>query len=368
MDRFELERANDELHAKRRQRRQTTVPPGAFARQPAPARAAPRQLELAIVYAPQRLRDHGYRDAHTHPLVSPDTGKVTRSWRVTPPEAWHYARLELRTGNSYPCMIVDCDGAESVKRLGEFILDEKLPTPNVIVQRLASGNVHATYMIDPAVHRPCDSRHDVRMKPLQLLGRVSEYLNEALLGDAGYSGVLTHNPEWPGPEFHTDYLREPPWTLAELNAHIPRAWRIPARPLTVIGKNVALFRWAVKEAHRPRSAEIIHAYGRADCPDWLAIVRRRHDAWYGQCGGLYSLPGREIDQVAISAARYSLRQYSPAIFRRRQTERGKASGAVRRGDGSDLSREVTHPWEAEGVSRRTWYRRRAVQVALNHNR
>ena len=293
-----------------------------------------------------------------YPLVSPDTGKVTRSWRESPPQAWGRPRIELRAGNSWPCVTVDCDGAESVKRLGEFILDERLPTPNMIVQRRASGNIHATYMIDPAVHRPCDARLDVRMKPLQLLGRVSEYLNEALLGDAGYSGVLTHNPEWPGPEFHTDYLREPPWTLAELNAAIPRAWRIPARPLTAIGRNVALFQWAVKEAHRPRSAEIIRAYGSPDCPDWLAIVRRRHNAWYGQRGGLYGLPGREIDQVAISAARYSLRQYSPAIFSRRQAERGKAGGAVRRADGSELSREVTRPWDADGVSRATWYRQR----------
>lgn len=325
-DRFQLEAANAELHRKRREyRRQTAIPPGAFALPAPPATPGPVQFELAIEYAPQRLRDHGYRDAHTHPLVSPDTGKVTRSWRVPAPQAWEHPRLELRAGNSWPCVTVDCDGAESVKRLGEFIMDEGLPTPNVIVQRRASGNVHATYMLAPPVHRPCPARLEVNMKPLRLLGRVSEYLTEALLGDAGYNGVLTHNPEWPGPEFHADYLRERPWTLAELNAAVPRAWRIPARPLTAIGRNVALFRWAVKEAHRPRSAGIIHAYGADDCPEWVRIVQARHDASYGD-GGLFALPEAEVVGIARSAARYSLRQYRPAKFRESRRERGKAGG------------------------------------------
>ena len=360
MDRFELERANDALLARRKERRRSNaVPPGAFALEPPRVEPAPIQFELAIEHAPQRLRDHGYRDAHRWPLVSPDTGKVTRCWRESAREAWNYPRLELRTGNSWPCVIVDCDGAESVKRLGKFVLDEGLPTPNVIVQRRASGNVHAAYMIDPPVHRPCDSRVDVRMKPLRLLRRVSEYLTEALQGDAGYNGVLTHNPEWQGPEFYTDYLREEPWTLRELNNVIPGPWRVPARPLTAIGRNVGLFNWAVKEAHRPRSAEIIHAYGSPDCPEWERIVHAQYEAMYGNGGDLFRLPDLEIQGVARSAARYSLRQYSPRRFARRQAERGKASGAVRH----EGSNEQARPWEVEGVHRATWYRRRARERA-----
>ena len=79
------------------------------------------QLELALEYAPQELRDYGYRDAHTYPLVSPDVDKVRRAWRVPASLAWDYPRLELRTGSSYPLITVDCDGADSVGRLAEFI-------------------------------------------------------------------------------------------------------------------------------------------------------------------------------------------------------------------------------------------------------
>lgn len=326
------------------------MPPGAYAREALPAPTAPRQLELAIEWAPQRLRNHGYSDAHTLPLVSPDIGKVTRAWRERPPQAWGRPRIELRAGNCWQCFTVDCDGAESVKRLGEFILDEGLPTPNVIVQRRASGNVHATYMIAPSVHRPCAAQPDVRMKPLQLLHRVSEYLTAALGGDRGYNGVLTHNPEYPGPEFHTDYLRTEPWSLAELNKAIPRGWRIPARPLTAIGRNVTLFLWAVKEAHRPRSAEIIRAHGADDCPEWERIVRAKHDAWFGT-GALFGLPDLEIRSVARSAARYSLRQYSPRQFASRQAKRGKVSGAKRREAMAGRNRRIRELVEA-GYSQR----------------
>ena len=40
------------------------------------------QLDLALECAPPELRRHGYRDALTFPLVSPDVDKVSRSWRV----------------------------------------------------------------------------------------------------------------------------------------------------------------------------------------------------------------------------------------------------------------------------------------------
>ena len=79
----------------------------------------------------------------------------------------------------------------------------------------------------------------------------SEYLSVTLRADRGYNGVLTLNPAWPGPEYETSYLRAWPWELRELGEIIPDGWRIPAVPATAIGRNVALFKWAVKEAHRP---------------------------------------------------------------------------------------------------------------------
>ena len=172
----------------------------------------------ALEFAPQELRQHGYRDAHAFPLVSPDADKVLRSWRVPAGQAWSFPRVELRTGNSWPCISLDCDGRDSVGRLSEFILDEDLPTPNVIVQRVASGNVHAHYMLATPVHRG----DDARVKPLQALARVAKYLSVTLRADRGYNGVLTLNPAWDGPEFQTSYLRK----LGTARAQRDRAGRL----------------------------------------------------------------------------------------------------------------------------------------------
>ena len=72
---------------------------------------------------------------------------------------------------------LDCDGAESVGLLSEFILDEHLPTPNVIVRRVASGNCHAHYMLDTPVHRVLPARSPSRRS----LGCLSTYRSRCAL-------------------------------------------------------------------------------------------------------------------------------------------------------------------------------------------
>ena len=196
--------------------------------------------------------------------MSPDVGKVQRSYRQPPSAAWDYPRLELRTGNTYPVITIDCDGQVSVERVVEFILDAGRPPPNVVVLRKASGNVHAHYMLATPVHYG----EQARQRPLLTLARVAEYLCEALAGDPRYRGVLTLNPCWRGPEFVTYWVHCRPWELRELQAAIPAGWRRPRVATTGIGRNVDLFRWAVKEAHRPRVAEMLRWHGDRDRPVW----------------------------------------------------------------------------------------------------
>ena len=309
------------------------------------------QFKLAIDYVPQKLRDHGLRDAHTFPLVSPNTGKVERSFRQPASVAWRFPRIELRAGNSFPAITVDCDGPQSLRRLGEWVRDAAMPSPNVVVQRVASGNCHCHYFLATPVHRG----DDARLKPIQLLGRVSEWLTQQLEGDRGFTGVLCHNPAWDGPEFKVEWCRSVPWELRELQERIPKGWRVPAPPSTAFGRNSTLFAWAVKEAHRPRSAKIIHCGGR-HCPAWEGIVHAKNEELFGW----EKLPYSEVCWIAKSAARYSMRQYSGQRFREIQRVRGTRSGASRRKDGSTVSREVSQPWKADGISRATWYRRRAA--------
>ena len=91
------------------------------------------------------------------------------------------------------------------------------------------------------------------------------------------------------------------------------------------------------------------------------------DAWHADIRGLAvdaleimprpRLPEREVRRIAYLVSSWyasgGRRDHSPAT----QAWRGKASGKARYED----SNEQRRPWEAEGVSRRTWYRHRARQ-------
>ena len=297
-------------------------------------------------FAPAAIRAHGYCDAHERPLVSPDVERVRRSWRTAPAQAWGYPRLELRTGTSYPAILLDCDGADSRARLADAMLGGDLPAPNVSVWR-RGGNAHAAWFLSVPVHRyPGAAR-----RPLQAYARAAEYLAERLQADPGYRGVLTLNPTWDGPEFNAWWGCRLPYCLDELLEAVPKGWRAPARPRTVEGRNVALFRWASREAWRPRWARMIRAAGTKHVPEWRAHVAARNRAWFAP-----ALPDAEVRSVAASAARYALERTSELQLSLIQAARGRQSGAVRRAG----SLTELRPWDAEGISRATWYRRRSV--------
>ena len=311
----------------------------------------PVQYVLPIDLAPQELVDHGYRDAHSFPLVSPDVDRVQQSFHVHPSVAWKFPRLELRTGNSFPVMLMDCDGMESVERLMGAVLGEDLRQPNVITMRKASGNFHAAWMLAAPVHWG----DTARQAPLQYLAHISEFYQHRLRADPGFTGVLTLNPIWAGPEFKTHWLRRAPYELAELAEAIPPGWCRPRVATSAVGRNVDLFQWAVEEAHRPRSARLIRAAAVKEVPEWIAIVSTHNDATWGE----NALPYNEMRHIARHAAGYSLRQYSEERFSEIQQNRGQRSGKNRRKANRERDRAILADREA-GLSLRAIASRHGV--------
>ena len=90
-------------------------------------------------------------------------------------------------------------------------------------------------------------------KPFRMFSRVSEYLAEVVKADAGYNGVLSHNPmvSDPGQNLRTEWLREEPYPLVALAEVIPFGWRAPTVPKTGIGRHEAMFRALLKWAGSP---------------------------------------------------------------------------------------------------------------------
>ena len=352
-----------------------------------------KQRWLPIDEAPLVVRKHGLRDAHSRPLVSP--GKVGGvfgvSFRVAPWAAWLFPSLELRAANSYTCLILDLDGCGSYERAERAVRRAKVGALNWAVENKRTGGVHGVWTLAAPVHRA----EMALAAPLKRYGRISEYYAAAVGADAGYTGVLTHNPmedaQLPG--FETHWLRREPYTLGELAEYIPFGWRRPKASRTAAGRNVDVFchcmRWAgspanlgapvLGEAHRANDGLEIPL----DPPEVAGIARsveRYRRKWIKQ-GRFYSQAertawGRDRGIKSGLARRKRTQERDRAIIqavtggqpmRSAARDHGLTHTAVEK----IVAREAplfarpapltaTRPWEAEGVPRRTWYRRRGT--------
>ena len=211
---------------------------------------SPQPQQLGLDFVPAQVRSHGLRDAHTYPQVSPDRGKVQRSFRVHASQAWDYPRIEIRAANSWPALTFDCDGNASIEKLIDCAtFGRNLPKPNVIVQRKASGNCHASWFLARPVHRGSGAR----LKPQRRFGRIAEFYQSELCADPGYSGALTLNPMYQAHHgaFKTWWGCKHAYSLDELAEPIPKGWRRPELAQTGVGRNVDLFRALMKWAGSP---------------------------------------------------------------------------------------------------------------------
>ena len=317
---------------------------------------------LPLHSVPAPLRAHGLCDAHVRPLVGvrlPDD--TIRSWRTSPGRAWKHPLVEwARTGNSFAALAFDVDDHVALERLACANMGAaEVPVPNVAIYRRATGHAHAVYALARPVHRG----EGARPRPLETLGRVSEWLREALQADTGYAGVLVANPI--SADYETAWLRVAAYPLAELTECIPRGWRRPAKPTTDAGRNCYIFHAALSWVSRPANWYI-------DVDAIVAYARVLNGEFP------YGLPDREVLGIARSVARIHARHMASGQAERfaaiqasrgrkntrdGQRRKGLASGQARYWRSGCAARE--RPWEAEGVSRRTWYRHRAFARSVD---
>ena len=299
-------------------------------------------LPLAIEDAPRKVREYGLQEAHAYPLVSKGRASSWRSTRRPTRIAWRYwPEIELRTPGSFPALILDCDSEPEDYLTVAFGSGFVCP-PNWITHT-ASGHGHVIYTLCRPVLRGAKSR----LRPLRLFARIAEYYRAAYDADIGYIGVLTHNPTHTRYRDSTTWWREEPWTLAELADVIPKGWRMPAKPTTPEGRNVALFRLGMRWCGYPRNwgniesvqAVIEAANATLDLPLFAGEV---HD----------------IVKSVIKISRKNLASgQTQENFSFIQAGRGRRSGEVRhRGSITEAA-----PWESDETSRATWYRHRAGQ-------
>ena len=306
--------------------------------------ALPGQLELPLAAAPASVRGHGLRAAHPRPLVSlgKRPGRPYASFRTSPAKAWRFPEVEYaNAGSSIAAVVLDCD---KPARLMRGLPD--LPSPSWIVWRPANDHAHVCWTLAKPVHRyPA-----ARIEPLRYVAGIAEYYAHAVGADPGYSGVLAHNPMpsiYHAP-YKTTWGREEPYTLDQLASVIPFNWEPPTVRQTGMGRNVDLFEAGMKWAGKRANADL-------DVLPALMVVNQDF---------AHPLPLSEVQATARSIEKYRKRWaargwHCPRWLSRQAARSAKQTGKARKASASNEgSNEQLRPWEAEGISRRTWYRRR----------
>jgi len=236
----------------------------------------------------------------------------------------------------------DCDYAGAV----DFLGDNHLPPPNIAVVSPNSGRSHLLYGLEVPVHRTAVARS----KPLHLLAKIEHSLREGLMSDAGYTGLIVKNP------FHESWntyeLKPLPYDMPELVEWLKLPNRLPKRAQAVgLGRNCTLFEnlrhWSYREVLTYRLAANYDAFKAAVLAQAIAFNSFPDP-----------LPQSEIRSTAISVAKWTWNHYTGRVsdeeFSATQSRRGKLGGRPR------TTTAEGKPWELEGVSRATWYRKNKV--------
>ena len=339
----------------------------------------------ALECAPDPVRGHGLRAAHRWPRVG-NKRASGHFWsgRVPASHAWAFPYIELAdAGSTWAVVSHDCDNREDMAAGLDV-----LPPYNWLVQ--TERGAHVTWCLAAPVAR----HHAARQAPETYLARVGEYYHHALQADPAFSG-LGRNPANDGAR--TIWGREAPYSLDDLANVIPFGWKRPRVALTGMGRNVDAFRAGLRWAGEDRNRGL---------PVLPALHAINAEVSRGHPDG--RLSDNELADIARSIERYRQKWerdgwHKPAWLERQRVRGGRggvASGQARRAATADRDKEIvaavmagasmravasahglTHPavlkivrreaplfapvpdavrcpWEAEGVSRATWYRSR----------
>ena len=225
--------------------------------------------------------------------------------------------------------------------------DRGAPPPSITAKNPENGHAHLIYGLETSVR----TAPDAKSAPLRYAAAVDCALQRVLGADLGYSGLICKNPLHPHWQVTTWEPRL--YTLADLDSWLdlqPAQDRRKRLPDYGLGRNCNLFEqlrlWAYRAIRQ----------GWPDFEQWQAACLDR--ALMYNAGFTASLDHQEVRHVARSVAKWTHQHLDAASFSAWQSVQGRKggvrSGEVRRA-GSEAERQ---PWEALGISRRTYYARK----------
>ena len=264
-------------------------------------------------------------------------GLKRHDWKT----AEHMRLVQINPPHIIRWLVFDCDHTDidKWKMAG-------LPEPSFITVNPVNGHHHVAYQLRNPVYRAGVARQ----KPMQFEKHVRERMRVALDADPGYVGLVTKNP------LHPDWIvirsdQMPAYSLAELNifhnnngdqsrSHAAlRNTVLPDLEKIQIGqRNHALFTYVR-----------VWAYERGDGHTSILEYARKSNLRFSN-----PLGENEVRAIALSISRFCEKNRNSVAhhsFRSKQAARGRLGGRPR-------TEAYDKPWEAEGISKATWYRRR----------
>ena len=226
--------------------------------------------------------------------------------------------------------------------------DAGLKAPNIISINPRNGHGHVSYLLATPVHRYAASRR----KPLEFYAGVERGYRRRLGADRGYSGLIAKNPlhlDW-----RTDWQALKPYTLEDLDCELDFKDKAP-EPIVEreigAGRNITVF-----DSLRRLAYHEVRAFKPTDNFD--GFYRRVLDLATGLNIQFYEpLRGGEVRAIAKSVAKWTWRHFSVEGFSGIQRAR-----VNRRYVGRDTAK-ASKPWDALGVSRATYYRRKLAGIS-----
>jgi hypothetical protein len=275
---------------------------------------------------------------------SPRDGLVRRS-RTFALRKSHVQFNNRRSHLQWLVLDIDQPGAALAHR------NASLPEPNIMMINRANGHGHAAVLLANPV-----ARHDMaRPRPLQFLAAIERGFARRLGADRGYTGLIAKNPlhsTW-----EVEWRREQPYTLPDLADWLTRHDMRPDATLartSEIGRNNTAFNETRFVAYRQVLA--FKRQGRS-----LDEFRQRIEdiALAINMGFAVPLTRREVRGIVKSVSKWTWRTFNEAGLSKRQSRRAKKRWA------DHVADSTTKPWEAMGISRRTYYyRKKAEGVSL----
>lgn len=265
------------------------------------------------------------------------TNRLGRLLIRSPDKAAGYSMIQHNSPLMWRWMVFDIDGNDSFTRAE----DRGCPPPTFIALNPKNGHGHAAYLLET----PVSAFEKSSRRAMRFFEDVERGFTYKLGADPAYASFLSKNPL--STQWETSWQAVIPYHLETLNDYLTRAdkRKAPKREGSVFGRNSTIFDAMRGIAYRQwrdfkKRGESVECFSDMLCKAVDHINR----------GFPASLSHAEVKGIARSVGKWVWEKFSVERFSALQRSRGRKSWS------KTETLTSTKPWEARGVSRRTWER------------